>query len=632
MAYFLPCAPCDRCQQPAQRYSAAERVAVDLELDRPVLLSVNVSVHYCPACQHYFRAQPPFLRPDATYSRRVMRKAVEAVYDDGMAMRRVPERLARDFWVAPSESMVRLWCRAYQASFDFEADYQRWVISEFSGILCVDEVYQDQLALLLAVDPAAPDGDRLVGYQLVHGQVDTTIIDGFLSHLKEAGVRPEEVITDGSALYPTILAKVWPAAAHQLCLFHETRHVTKAAMEVIRATRSALPHPPPQVGCSGLRGRLPSQPPSDNPEDPANQRWHLRQAIRRAGVGHVHALAQQGFSLRAIARQLGMHRQTVKKWLQCEPPTEGPADLAENWHRRTLPDVAASRRATRQAKREQVHKLAGQGLSYSAIARKVGLHRVTVKRWSLLAPAPAPTLNSKETEQLSSDQSSQAEETADRHDPTLTIPPAEHLGRDGPDDKNRATQPPPPPAPWASWDQVQQVREALREHRFLLLRRPEHLNADQEAQVTLLVESPLPQLRIARSFLLDWYRLWTDEQGYRRTLEEARARYEAWRRTPMYRAEPPLQRLLDQMTDAHFEQLSSFLHNPDWEATNNGAERAGRAFRHGQAPHFNLRTRESIEGALIIAACQRKMATHSVPWQQANRATRGRKQRHAAPV
>jgi hypothetical protein len=53
--------------------------------------------------------------------------------------------------------------------------------SEFSGILCVTEVYQGQLALLLAVDPAAPDGDRLVGYQLVHGRVDTAVVAGFLS-------------------------------------------------------------------------------------------------------------------------------------------------------------------------------------------------------------------------------------------------------------------------------------------------------------------------------------------------------------------------------------------------------------------------------------------------------------------
>jgi hypothetical protein len=86
------------------------------------------------------------------------------------------------------------------------------------------------------------------------------------------------------------------------------------------------------------------------------------------------------------------------------------------------------------------------------------------------------------------------------------------------------------------------------------------------------------------------------------------------------------------MTDAHFEQLGSFLRNPRWEATNNGAERAGRAFRHDQAPHFNLRTEESIEGALIVAACQRKTATRNGPLRQANRATRGRQPLARAPL
>jgi len=46
--------------------------------------------------------------------------------------------------------------------------------------------------------------------------------------LKDAGVAPEEVITDAPALYPQILAEVWPTAAHQLCLFHEARRLTGA--------------------------------------------------------------------------------------------------------------------------------------------------------------------------------------------------------------------------------------------------------------------------------------------------------------------------------------------------------------------------------------------------------------------
>jgi hypothetical protein len=58
------------------------------------------------------------------------------VYRNGLAMRTVPDRLARDFWVRPDEKMARLWCRAYVDEIDFDADYQAGVVANFSGILC----------------------------------------------------------------------------------------------------------------------------------------------------------------------------------------------------------------------------------------------------------------------------------------------------------------------------------------------------------------------------------------------------------------------------------------------------------------------------------------------------------------
>jgi hypothetical protein len=90
-------------------------VAADIDLEQPVVLAVVVGVHVCPVCGRMFRAQPPFLRPRAIYTQRVVQKAIEAVYCDGMAVRCVPGRLARDFWVKPDEEMVRLWCRAFAA-------------------------------------------------------------------------------------------------------------------------------------------------------------------------------------------------------------------------------------------------------------------------------------------------------------------------------------------------------------------------------------------------------------------------------------------------------------------------------------------------------------------------------------
>ncbi len=105
----------------------------------------------------YLRAQPPFLRPDAIYTRRVVRKAVESVYVDGLAVRTVGQRLARDFWVQPREAIIRRWCRAYHTGIALDEAYQAWIVATFSGILCVDERYQHDLALLLAVDPPAPE-------------------------------------------------------------------------------------------------------------------------------------------------------------------------------------------------------------------------------------------------------------------------------------------------------------------------------------------------------------------------------------------------------------------------------------------------------------------------------------------
>jgi transposase len=583
--YCLPTALCDRCQQSSPFFTTAERCAIDLNVDHPVLLHVTVSVHHCSLCHHYFRVQPPFLRRDAIYASRVVDKAVQSVYEDGMAMRRVTARMARDFWVQPSEGTIRAWCRTYSAAFDFEADYQPWVVSEFSGILCVDEVYQDQLALLLAVDPAAPDGDRLIGYQLVHGTVNGTDMEHFLLHLKNIGIEPVEVITDGSSLYPSVIAQVWPKVAHQLCLFHETRHVTKAAMKAINAIRKNLPHPPPTVWFGG-HGPLRDHPPQDELSNPATQHWYWRQMRRHAEISHVHQLAQQGLSQRAIARQTGHHRDTVKGWLGQPVPSlpEGmPAELSEH---ASLPETPQRKQRKRQL-RSQIYDLASQGLSYSAIARKVGIHRVTVKLWLQQAPSIEP------------------EEPM----PTqLNI--AQAL----------------PPAPWTDWDEVRQIREALQEYRFLLLRRSENLIPEEREKIAFLLASPVgAQLQVIHSFLLDWYSLWTDESGQRRSQTDAHTRFEAWRTNPAYQAISPLKRIQEQMTRAKFEHVSQFLRHPDWEATNNGAERAGRAFRHRQSPHFNLRKKEFIQQAINVAACQRKEAAMRLPLKPLHTCQRGRK-------
>ena len=85
------------------------------------------------------------------------------------------------------------------------------------------------------------------------------------------------------------------------------------------------------------------------------------------------------------------------------------------------------------------------------------------------------------------------------------------------------------------------------------------------------------------------------------------------------------------MTSERFSRLSQFLRQPHWEATNNGAERTGRAFRHGQAPHFGLRTPTAIDGALRVVAFQAKERADAPSAPNTRLCPRGRRARLAKP-
>lgn len=523
--------PCDRCGKPARRVWAAERSAIDLDLDHPVLLLVRVSVHHCVACRHYLRAQPSFLRPDCTYTRRVVDKAVASVYADGMATAHVAARLARDFWVRPSEKMVRLWCRTYAAGLELTGDYQQWVRQEFSGVLCVDEVYQGRLALLVAVDPGAPNGDRLIGYQLVHDQVNQADVEQFLRRLQQAGVEPEEVITDASPLYPAGLAAVWPAAAHQLCLFHETRPVTRAVQHVVREVRAALPKPP---AIQRPRGRFRKE--QVGPAEDEGVPYE-----RSSRVALVQTLHRQGLPLRAIERQTGHSRKAIRRWLK-EPVPEQGESMSE------------------------------------------------------AAPGPAGP-----------------PEVGSTHAP---VSPAADL-------RMRPTEPP-APAPWQSWQQLRAYAQDLHAHRFLLVRRPDQLSEAESMVLQALLDGPAGEsLRVARAFIEDWYGVWRDDRGQQRSKADALERLRVWQSNETYRQLAPLRRAQDRLDEHRMDQLSAFLTHPTWQATNNGAERTARQFRHLQANCFKLRTEGAIDGAIKAWALHGKETGTDA--RHAARSTRGRR-------
>jgi hypothetical protein len=115
------------------------------------------------------------------------------------------------------------------------AQHRQLVLQRFSGTLCVDELHLGTYTLLLATDPLA---DLAVGFALV-GANDQDHLGRFLRNLARWGLRPEVVVSDGSSLYPELLAAIWPDAEHQLCVFHLLRDVLDKVLEGVRRLRRA---------------------------------------------------------------------------------------------------------------------------------------------------------------------------------------------------------------------------------------------------------------------------------------------------------------------------------------------------------------------------------------------------------
>ena len=59
----------------------------------------------------------------------------------------------------------------------------------------------------------------------------------FLRQLRDHGFHPRVVVTDGSNLYPTLLASVWPAAEHQLCVFHVMQDIDALVLDAVKRLR-----------------------------------------------------------------------------------------------------------------------------------------------------------------------------------------------------------------------------------------------------------------------------------------------------------------------------------------------------------------------------------------------------------
>jgi hypothetical protein len=229
-------APCPHCGKKAKRVRTHERRVRTIAYRQIVFLQITVGEYRtrCGCCAT-FRTSPEGILPRHKYDNKVRAAVLDRILDDGMNVEATRHSLERDFFLNLSTGFVYDCLHDAAAELDMAA-HRAQVLRCFSGTLCVDELHLGQYTLLLATDPLS---DIPVAFALV-AKNDQDHMGRFLGNLKQHGLEPQVVITDGSSLYPTLLKTLWPDAEHQLCVFHVLQDVNKEILKAVLRLRRGL--------------------------------------------------------------------------------------------------------------------------------------------------------------------------------------------------------------------------------------------------------------------------------------------------------------------------------------------------------------------------------------------------------
>jgi transposase-like protein len=229
-------APCPKCGKRGRRKRTITRRVRTVAYKAVAYLEITYGEYATRCdCSTTFRNTPESVLSKAKYDNKVRDLVLERILDDGMSIERVLQSLQREFLLDLSTGFVYDVLHDFAAGLDMAA-HRRKVLEHFSGTLCVDELHLGRFTLLLATDPLS---DLPVAFALVAAN-DQDHMLRFLKNLKTWRLQPKVVVTDGSNLYPAVLAELWPDADHQLCVFHVIKDINKLILDAVRRMRTAM--------------------------------------------------------------------------------------------------------------------------------------------------------------------------------------------------------------------------------------------------------------------------------------------------------------------------------------------------------------------------------------------------------
>src|SRR4051794_16414874 len=120
-------------------------------------------------------------------------------------------------------------------------DYLDWALSDFSGYIAADELYDGPFCILSIVDNRTFKrlSYQVLGHDPTHKDIEA-FFRRFQAALEARGLDLKGITTDGSSLYPEPIATVFGDVPHQLCTFHVLRDVTRAVLSAVAKLRKGL--------------------------------------------------------------------------------------------------------------------------------------------------------------------------------------------------------------------------------------------------------------------------------------------------------------------------------------------------------------------------------------------------------
>jgi hypothetical protein len=120
-------------------------------------------------------------------------------------------------------------------------NYLDHALADFAGYLAIDEVYDGPFCILSVVDNRRYNRLAFRVLEDSPTQDDVRVfLKEFKGQLDKRGLEVRGITTDGSSLYPVVLAQLWPDARHQLCQFHVIKEITQAVLHALAKLRKEL--------------------------------------------------------------------------------------------------------------------------------------------------------------------------------------------------------------------------------------------------------------------------------------------------------------------------------------------------------------------------------------------------------